>query len=388
MTAKGKLPMTKEALEDLLEKEKRAVKSRLECLKSHDEYRSKETYDAIEYLRETCWLFIKNESYKRIASKLVNLMLEQGFSHLIVKIIGSGKTSYEFRHKLGVIISRLTNHVVLPKIAGRVRVDLCASGMIQALVKELDLQDPYTMDSKQRALITNILFLLHNLHLTPKAMEIYRAANAAKVLMRFTEASDVMTINDSLPLLAFVANEEESQRIAATSGESIATMLDILQKAALSHNRKYAFAIQTEDKTKNKFYITLRSQAESVNELAGNDTIKEAIVQHGGLPILTSILKPQYSDDVKQEVIEALNKLSSLEKSRDAILTHLAFNDESKDTDILHDAVGDLWTLSSLDSGRDAVRTHLASRVDDDPGILQGELKGKLTLNSSFHNVV
>ena len=57
--------------------------------------------------------------------------------------------------------------------------------------------------------------------------------------------------------------------------------------------------------------------------LSSNDGNKEDIVQHGGVPVLTAILRPDYTDDEKRAAISVLQKLASLESNCDAIKTHV-----------------------------------------------------------------
>ncbi|XP_072047072.1 uncharacterized protein [Amphiura filiformis] len=326
MTETSSEPKTEEELEDLYEEKKRAIGSKIEYLKSCDEYLTQETYDAIDQMTDVFFLLGRDEDYKKICSRIVGSMLEQGFAQLMVKIVKStGKVAYEVRHQTAMFLS-VTMSYFPEGVWQQVAVEFCKSGIIRYLVKELDSYDPYTKDPKQRILITSTLADLNNLTYTPNVIPIYRAANAVNVLMKFAEADDGMTTIHSLCILAQIANEKESERLA-TSGECIVTMLDIFQKAAQSDNRMYCFVIKIDDENEETFEIALSTQASGINNLASNDANKEAIVQHGGVPVLIAMLRPEYTNAVKKYTIEALWKLSFLESNLDAILTHLTFTD-------------------------------------------------------------
>ncbi|XP_072037454.1 uncharacterized protein [Amphiura filiformis] len=327
-------PMTEEELEDLFEEEKHEIGTRLEYLKSCDEYTSKEACDAIAYIRRSCSKLIDVQKIKKLSDnddRLVDFMLKQGLAQLIVKVVKAvfGRASFDFRGHIAIIIAYMDHMRFTNKsVSQRFSVELVKSGVIRPLVKELDSYDPNTKDPKQRILITHTLNDLYRLLRTPNIIPIYRATNAVNVLMKFTDADNIMTKADSLAVLSCIVNETESQRLV-TSGECIATILDILEKAAQSDDRprQYRFVIKIDEKNKENFGITLRSQTEGINNLASNDANKEAIVQHGGVPILSAILRPEYTDEEKQMAVEALWKLSFLESSLDDILTHLTYTD-------------------------------------------------------------
>ncbi|XP_072048014.1 uncharacterized protein [Amphiura filiformis] len=326
MTEKSK-PMTEEELEELFEEVKLKTGSCLEYLKSCDEYLTQEALDAITFIARMFIFLGKNENGKKICSRMVGFMLEQeqGLAQLMVNIVKStGKITHEFRYYITSTLSATSRFP--SELKQQVRVELCKSGIIRYLVKELDSYDPNTKDPKQRILIISTLYDLANLRLIPNVIPIYRTTNAVDVLMKFTDGDNDMTTIYSLQVLAYIVNERESERLAA-SRKCIATLLDIVQKSARSDDRKYLFVIKIDDEHEKDFGTVLLTQARCINDLASNDANKDAIVQHGGVPILTVILRPEYTDAEKGAVVEALWKLSFLEDNLNAILTHLTFTD-------------------------------------------------------------
>ncbi|XP_072048011.1 uncharacterized protein [Amphiura filiformis] len=320
------MSMTEEELEDFFDELKRELEPKIDYLKARDEYFTKEALDAITFIAGTFEVLGKNEYCKKICIRMVDFVLDHGLAQLMVKIVKStGKVGCEFRYQSAGIISAAVEHFS-SELRQQFRVQLCKSGIIRHLVKELDSYDPYTKDPKQRILIISASWDLSNLRLTPNVIPIYRAANAVNVLMKFAEADYVMTTIDSLSVIAFIANEKESERLA-TSGKCIVTMLDICKKAAQSDDKEYSFKIKIDEENEKVFHISLLEHVRGINDLASNDANKDSIVQHGGVPILTAILRPEYTDGMKQAVVEALWKTSFMESNLDAILTHLTFTD-------------------------------------------------------------
>ena len=210
--------------------------------------------------------------------------------------------------------------------AQRARVEFVKCGVIRSLLKDLDSCDPNTDSPRQRIRITDSLFRLHNLVCTEKVIPIYRAGKAVDILMKFARAENVMTTIDSLLVLACIVNETESQHLAATRG-CIGAMVEMLRKASESKERKYIFVIKL-DGTEKNFNTGMLSITKGIGDLATNDANKEAIVQHGGVPALSAILRPDYKEEARQAAAEALWKLTFLEINLDVILTHLTYTDE------------------------------------------------------------
>ncbi|XP_072037547.1 uncharacterized protein [Amphiura filiformis] len=327
MTDKSK-PMTERELEALFEEKKHEIGSYLEDLKSRDDYCTQGACDAMESIMYTFYYLLADENYQKICSRLVDFMLQQGLAQLIVKSVKStGKVAFDFRCNISLLVTHLVTKMrnTNRSVATKVSVELIKNGMIGSLIKELDSYDPNTQDTKQRILITTSLYDLHNLLSAPNAIPIYRAANAVNTLMKFAESDNVMTRIDSLRVLAKIVNEKESQRIAA-SGECIVTLMDTIHKAAQSDDRKCKFVFNIDGKQKG-FRTTLGVVLATVNNLANNDANKESIIQHGGLPTLTAILRPEYTDTEKWQAVEGLWKLSFLESNLDVIVAHFMYTD-------------------------------------------------------------
>ena len=100
-------------------------------------------------------------------------------------------------------------------------------------------------------------------------------------------------------------------------------MLDAIRIAAKSNDRRYTVVVQIDDSNHGKYYVDLCSLLYLTHSLSSNDGNKEAIVQHGGVPAITAILRPGY-----QAAIGVLQKLASLESNRDIILNHVTAIDK------------------------------------------------------------
>ena len=100
------------------------------------------------------------------------------------------------------------------------------------------------------------------------------------------------------------------------------------KKATKSDDRRYSFVVKVDDSAPAEYFASLKPLLYHTSKLASNDIIKEAIVQHGGVPVLTAILRPNYTDDEKQAVIDVLQKLASLESNCDVIKTHVTATDK------------------------------------------------------------
>ena len=315
--------------ETLFEDMRHRVESLIGTLTCKDDYCSQGACDAIASLKAICYYLWYDANHVKISGRLVDYMLDKGLQHLLVNIVKStGKYTVNFRCDAGLVITHLVVNMenTNKSAADKVEMELIKCGMIGELVKELDTYDPNTNDPKQILLITSILYDLDNLGSAPNVIPIYRSANAVSILTKFAEAINLMTRIDSLRTLAFIINEEESVHISS-SGDCISTLLDITHKAAQSDEREYVFVINVDGEEK-EFAKPLGPSLETIINLANNDANKEAIVQHGGLPILTEILSGPYREDTAQwKAAGALWKLSFLESIQDDIKDHL----ENKD---------------------------------------------------------
>ena len=268
-----------------------------------------------------------------MCGRLVDYMLEQGLGQLIVKMLISltsitGKSAFEFRYLVQRTIGVLAFEIEKESVQ-RAKLELVECGVIRAILKDLDSCDPNTDDARQRIRITTSLFRLHNLVDTNKVIPIYRAAKAVDILMKFAKAENVMTKIDSLHVLACIINETESKLLSATT-ECFATIVEMHQKAAESTEKNYTFTIKLDDtqQTEKRFSSTLLTLTTGIVNLATNDANKEAIVQHGGVPALVAILRPEFNEEERQAAAEALWKLSFLDGNKAVILTHMTYTDE------------------------------------------------------------
>ena len=305
------------------------IGGKLDYLKSCDDYCSQEACDSVTFIENFSWSLTPGRPKERMCSRLVDFLLEQGLGQLIVKMMDSytsetDKMAYKFRRKLHYLVLGLVSNS--EKL--RVKVDLVQQGIIPALVKDLDSYDPDTEDPRQRIRILDIIRTLIALVNTPNVTSIYRSGNAVPILMKVVQANDPMTQVLSLSVLCEIVNEEESQ-LLATTGNCITAMVDAIQEAAKSDDRWYSVAVEVDGSDPEEYAAVLKSLLYYTSKLASNDANKEAIVQHGGVPVLTAILRPDYTDDEKQAAIGVLQKLASLESNCDVIATHVTATDKN-----------------------------------------------------------
>ncbi|XP_072035924.1 uncharacterized protein [Amphiura filiformis] len=318
------------AEQQLLEDNKRQIGTQLDYLKSCDDYRSKEALDAISFLRNTVWSLGPGKAKNHLCSDLTDFMVEKGLTSLIVKMVrsltGSADVSaFDSRCELNKAIYNIAC-VLKSTIAMPIRLELIKNGILRALLDDLESCDPNTKDPRQRIRIIDDLFRLQNLVLTPGSISYYREAGSVDTLMTFVQANDVNTKIFSMRVLACIVSEEESQRLVATG--CMEPMIDMLRKAAQSPDTKYQYVFVVKvDKEERVFKSTLKTLTEGIVNLSSNDVNKTTIVAYGGIPVLASIFKPEYTDNQKYAAAEALWKLAFLESNREIILNHLSITD-------------------------------------------------------------
>ena len=269
------------------------------------------------------------EKYETCCSRLVDFLLNQGLAEVIVKILRS-KTDmtreyeYESRQKSQLIVNSLISE---SKARSRCEIEFVKSGIVPALLEDMDACDPDTMDPRERIRILDGINVLSYLVNTPNVTSIYRSANAVPILMKFVQANDAMAQILSLLVLCKIVNEEESQ-LLATTGNCMVTMVDAIQKAAKSDDRQYTVVVNVDSSNPEEYTGYLESLLTVIHDLTSNDTNKEAIVQHGGVPTITAILRPDYTNDEKRAAIGVLQRLASLKSNCDIIGNHLTNNDK------------------------------------------------------------
>ena len=318
-------------LENIFEQEQTKICDRIKYLESCDEFNSEETVNAIDYLDDILFFMSPGEKYEMFCNQLVDFLLDQGLAEVIVKILRSTtdmtrEYEYESRRTLQSIVYRLA-YMNEPKARSRSRIELVKSGIVPALLEDIDSCDPDTEDPWQRIRILNIIDTLIALVETPNITSIYRSANVVPILRKFIQANDLMTKVLSLSVLCEIVNEEES-RLLATTGNCIAAMVDAIREGTKSDDRRYTVAVEVDDSDPEEYDEDLKSLLCDTGKLAINDANKEALVQHGGVPVLTAILRPDYTDDEKQAAIGVLQKLASLESNCDVIKAHVTTTDK------------------------------------------------------------
>ena len=334
-------------VEIIIEKELRVIESKLGYLMSCDDYLVKKAYDAIEYISNLLAVFADHKYFKSVYSRMIDCLLEGGLLQLVMKSVESTvKRSCEFRYLIGATVGYLTcPETAPPNIASHVTEELCKIGIIQKLVEELDSYDPHTTDPGQLLCICSTLCNLCRMQQIPNAVSVSRAANAVNAVMSFIDSDDTNVTILAARVLSYIVNENECQRFGKHN-YCISMILGVLQKATRKNNVMYRFVIKTDRKY--NFITRIRLLTQAMNNLASYDVMKEVILQHGGVPILSSMLRPEYADDVKQEVVECLWKLSFIESREDVIYTH--FNRDSIHTHLKHTDTQALEGKPNIDS--------------------------------------
>ncbi len=314
--------MVEDELEDRYEKIIHGIKSSLEVLKSCDDYYSQEVCDAIKSLTQICWDMCEDTVYQKLANRLVNFMVEQGLVELLIKISQSNWS-------VGIALIALTDSLIHvdKSTADEARVEL-SKRMIPLLVKELDTYDPNTTDRKHQVLIKAILDDFGSVGKDTGVITMYQAENAVDVLKKFAQSDDMMIMILSLQTLAYIVDEKETECIT-TSRECILSLLDMTHKAAQSDEREYQYVTDGIDGEEKTIFITLLATLKIIKNLAENDANMTAMMQNGGLSILTAVLKPEYEDRVQLEAIKVLWKLSFQETNQDVMKAHLSLNAEA-----------------------------------------------------------
>ena len=146
------------------------------------------------------------------------------------------------------------------------------------------------------------------------------------ILIKLAESQNEITTIDTLIYLAKIVNENESQRMAS-SAWCIPTIVTMLKRITESKEKEYTFVLESDDGSEHEFGREPVGLSRGLGSLASSDANKVAIVQNGGIPVLAAILRPTYTDEQKQAAAEGLWKLSFLESTVDAVLTHLTFTD-------------------------------------------------------------
>ncbi len=326
--------MTENELEILLDKETREMGSKMTYLNSCEAYDTNDVLVAMTYIYKRCRLLRYNDNYKNICSRLVAFMMSQGLAQLLVNIVTFSRRQsivYHVRLVTGSIISVIVSKLVYtPTVANVVKNEFCKSGIVLALLKELE----YFKDKKdipERFLVSQILCVLGilfevDLCVTDSNWE-GRFMNT--ILKLFTEAEDDMTKLFSLHILAFTVNAKEHDRLA-TLDESLSTVVESLRITAQENKKRFYFRLIVgtgKNKKRHTVASPLLSQTHIINKLLTGNTMKKAMVQNGSVAIFTSILRPEYEMEVKQEIVEILWKLSSVDSCREAILVHLTCAD-------------------------------------------------------------
>ena len=81
------------------------------------------------------------------------------------------------------------------------------------------------------------------------------------------------------------------------------------------------------DDEEREFSTTLLTLTEGIVNLSSNDANKTAILFNGGIPVLASILRPEYTNNQQYAAAEALWKLSFVDSVKDIVLGHLQDTD-------------------------------------------------------------
>ena len=232
--------------ENLLGEIKRNIATKLNYLKSCDNYSTPDALSTIIFLRETAWSMTPGNVKERFSSKLIDFMIEQGLAPLVVKMIRfltsvNNDNVYVAFHELHQMIYTIA--AMLPKaIAIPIREELIKSGILQAVVEDLNTCDPNTTNPRQRIRAIDNLHRLQDLVLTPGAVLKYREQDVVPTLMNYLLAEDVNIKVFSLQVLACIVNEEESKHLGASG--CMGAMIDMLRKAVEAPDRIHHYIVK------------------------------------------------------------------------------------------------------------------------------------------------
>lgn len=222
------------------------IKTKMDYLKSCDDYSTPDALAAIIFLRKTFWSMAPGKAKSHYSQRLADFMVAQGLAPLIVKMLRSLNTAtgdgvIEALRELHPTIYNIA--VMLKKaIAYPIRQELIKSGILQALIEDLNACDPNTKSPRQRIRIIDNLFRLQNMVLTPGAVPQYRDAGAIPALMKHVKAEEMNTKVFSLRVLACIVNEEESQQLAASG--CMFDIIAMLRQAVAAPDRKYHYIVK------------------------------------------------------------------------------------------------------------------------------------------------
>ena len=329
-------------LDKLFEATKAKIGPKLEYLNSIDDYCTSDARDAIRVLEIASYSLRKGGPNEKICERVVKYMKQLGIAKLIVKILTSvatnpEKIAYESYELTCLLKERLLVTIDSIALSRDIRLDLVKNGVINPLLDDLNSCDPNTKDPRQQVRILRSIYGLRNLsypHIDiPSIIPAFRAARAVDILMKFIEVEDEFIKIRSLIGLASIMNEEEGNRLATSKG-CIATMVRMLVEATDTNGREYSSKIKIDEETQRGFVSYVYVLAEGLNNLSSNNENKKAIIQHGGLPALSMLLRPtnmarKFESLEMQNAVGTLWKMSFLDECQKNIVTHLTFSDST-----------------------------------------------------------
>ena len=339
--ARSKRSSTSSVDLEKFKKTKAEIDPAVEYLNSIDCFCTSDAKDKIEVLGITSYSLRKGGPNEKICERVVNYMKDLDVAKLIVKILTSvarnpEKNACESHSNTCLLMQHLLITINPIRLITVVRSDLVKNGVIHPLLDDLDSCNPNTKDPMQQVRILRNIYGLGNLSSpridTPSIIPAYRAARAVDILMKFIEADNEFIKIESLRTLATIVNEKEGDRLA-TNGGCIATIVDMIVKAADTDDRKYMYKFKLDEKTEQTFGVYVYELAVGLNNLSSNDANKNAIIRHDGLPALSMLLRPDNpsiaSTSEKRNAVEALWKMSFLDECKADIKTHLTKTDST-----------------------------------------------------------
>ena len=193
----------------------------------------------------------------------------------------------------------------------------CDLGKYKALdciistLKKLEQQSENTWKSEQ---LNQLLGILHNSVQHDECAanrSIYRQAEAGKPLKKLTKSSQMLIKLKSLLVFSYIANENDSE-ILGRDNDAITFLVDLLENAVESD--EHSSYVPSKDGSGASFYVL--ELLKGLHNLVVNDANKQVVLKHRGIPVITRVLRSNFTEKEQQTAVMTLWNLSFNDKVR------------------------------------------------------------------------
>ncbi|XP_072042189.1 uncharacterized protein [Amphiura filiformis] len=232
----------------------------------------------------------------------------------------------------GIILEMYVN---ITDISPEVSKELGEVGCIRLMLQAMETFGiDYNGDAGPLYYITTIL--LNSIQDCTENITIYRRANAVSIYKRYLDSENMEVKTDSLRILAYIVDEEESS-LLQTTNDAVAFLLSLLKDATSNKDHRAYLDSATE---------SALELIQALNKLAVNDANKKEIAKHGGIPVFTRMLRSGFVFTRMQR-----NNVSKEEQCAAVqALWHLAFIDEIRTSKEMQTSVKALEKLAKSDN--------------------------------------